>query len=204
MKSEARAERAPRQLAGSSRSAPDQRPLGRRRALGRRRHAAVSNARADDASAFDIDTRSEHDGRNILVEPFRDLEGPIVLAFAKSWSGDREHELSGRTVLFAVGKKEVLEGQGPGRRALAQHDSSAKRDQRGRQIADRRAVGDIAADGAADADLNRAEPAHHFAEIGMDLGKQRRGVRERQGCAETELPWAVFDLIETTRPCRAR
>ena len=52
----------------------------------------------------------------------------------------------------------------------------AERDQRRRRVADRRAVGDVAADGAGGAHLLRAEPAQQFAEIGVD-GRQRLGGR---------------------------
>ena len=70
--------------------------------------------------------------------------------------------------------------------ALAQFDARAERDQRRREIADRRAVGDVAADRAARAHLRRAEARHHQAEIGVQRVQMRRRVEQRRAGAEPQ------------------
>jgi hypothetical protein len=80
--------------------------------------------------------------------------------------------------------------------ALAHFDPPAKRDQRRREIADRRAVGDVAADGAGLAHLGRAEARHHDAEIGVQRRQMRRRARERRGRAEAQAVGGLLDRAE--------
>ncbi len=77
---------------------------------------------------------------------------------------------------------------------LTQLERGAERNQHRRQVADRRAVGDIAADRAAGAHLDRAEAAQHFGEIGIDRAEDRHGARQRYDRPERKAVGRLFDL----------
>ena len=62
------------------------------------------------------------------------------------------------------------------RRAAAQIERGAKGDQGGRHVADRGAIGDIAADRAGGTNLFRAKTAEQFAQIGIEACELRLGI----------------------------
>ena len=95
---------------------------------------------------------------------------------AKTRHEDRFDELARRAVLLAVGEEEILQRDLPPLGPAPQRQPRVERDQRRRQVADRRAVGDVAADRAGVADLDGGEAAHQLAEIGMEPGERRGGV----------------------------
>ena len=106
---------------------------------------------------------------------------------------DRDNEFPGTAILLSVAEKEILQRQ----RRCAQpsaHHPGAQRDQRRREIANRRSVGDVAADGAADLHPRRAEATHHFAEVGMDRREQRLSLGKRHARAERQR--AVIGLAD--------
>src|ERR1700722_3964186 len=127
----------------------DKRALGLRGASRRRRHATAGDARTHDAPSLKVDPYGEHNGRNVLVEAFGHFKSAIVLTWRKPRSLDREDELARLAVLLAVGDEEVFQREDTGTGALAQDNPAPKRDQSRRQVADRRAVGDVSADRSA-------------------------------------------------------
>ena len=84
-------------------------------------------------------------------------------------------EFARLAVLLAVIEEEVLQRHRPPSRQAAQGQRRAERDQRGRAIADRRAVGDVAADGARVAHLQPGEAADQLAQFRTQ--PRERGVR---------------------------
>src|ERR1700679_2156041 len=72
-----------------------ERALSFRGALRGRRHTAAGNARAHDAPPLEVDTCSEHDGRNVLVEAFGHLESAVVLTCGEPRRLDRKDALAG-------------------------------------------------------------------------------------------------------------
>ncbi len=68
-----------------------------------------------------------------------------------------------------------------------------ERDQRRRGVADRRAVGDVAADGADVADRRRGEAADQFAEIRIVTGKDGLGLAVGDAGADLDGPAAVVE-----------
>ena len=70
----------------------------------------------------------------------------------------------------------------------------------GGSVADRRSVGDVAADGADVAHLLAGEPAHQLAEIGIDRREVRQRRRVGRGCAEGHRARIVDDRIEAGDP----
>ena len=76
---------------------------------------------------------------------------------------------------------------------LPQHQLGAERDQGGRHVADRRAVGDIAADRAGVADLDAADPADQLAQIGVEAGQRLLGLGIADARAERERVRALLD-----------
>ena len=107
----------------------------------------------------------------------------------------------GAAILLAVAQEEILERDGAALASAAEREPGAERDEGGRHVADRRAVGDIAADRAGVADLDAADPADKLAEIGMEAGERlaRVGIADRR--AERERVRALFDL-SSDRRCR--
>ena len=79
-------------------------------------------------------------------------------------------------------------------RPAPERELGAERDEGGRHVADRRAVGDIAADRAGVADLDAADPADQLAEIRMQPGQRLAGVGIADGRAERERVRALLDL----------
>ena len=99
----------------------------------------------------------------------------------------------GREILLAVAQEEILERDGAALRSAAERELGAERDQGGRHVADRRAVGDIAADRAGVADLDAADPPDQLAEIGVQAGQRLAGVGIADGGAERERVRALLD-----------
>ena len=130
----------------SSRSSTEERGLGRYRPLRDRRHAAEGDARLDDTPVDDVELEGAHHGRDVLVEALRHLVAAEMLVRPRaSRHGDADDELAGPAVLPAIVEEEVLERQGSPVPAMPQIELGPERDQRRRQVADRRAVGDVAA-----------------------------------------------------------
>src|ERR1700677_3783663 len=106
-----------------------ERALSFRGALRGRRHTAAGNARSHDAPPLEVDTCSEHDGRNVLVEAFGHLESAVVLTRGEPRRLYSKDELAGTAILFAVSDEEVLERQRARLVFLAQYNSAAECDQ---------------------------------------------------------------------------
>ena len=81
-------------------------------------------------------------------------------------------------------------------RPAAQRQLGAERDQGRRHVADRRAVGDIAADRAGVADLDAADPPDQLAEIGVQAGQRLAGVGIADRRAERERVRAFLDPLQ--------
>ena len=76
---------------------------------------------------------------------------------------------------------------------LPQHQLGAQRDQSGRHVADRGAVGDIAADRARVADLEAADAADQLAEIRVEAGERFLRLGIAHGRADREAVRALLD-----------
>src|SRR3546814_14120247 len=85
-------------------------------------------------------------------------------------------------VLPAVGEEEVLQRQGAPLPAPQQMQDGAGGDEQRRRIADRRAVGDVAAEGADIADLHRAEAA----------GRAEEGRVGKGGVSKSRTRWSPY------------
>ena len=103
------------------------------------------------------------------------------------------HKFARPAILLAVIKKEIFQRQCAHLIAAAQFERGVERNQHRREIADRRAVGDIAADGAGRAHLHGAEAAQHFGDVRIDRAERRRGAGERNDGAEFKTRRAFFD-----------
>ena len=99
------------------------------------------------------------DSRDVLVEALGELVAGETLVRAGQGNADRLDELARTQVLAPIVEEEVLQRDLAGAVLAAQRQLRAKRDQRRRQVADGRPVGDIAADCGDVADLRRTEAA---------------------------------------------
>ena len=106
----------------------------------------------------------------------------------------------GSAVLAAVVEEEVFERNRPARIAVAQLDGCAERDQHRRRIPDRRAVGDVAADGAGGAHLLRAEAAQHLAHVRIDPPERGLGLGVGGGGADLDPVVRLPHLVERGDP----
>ena len=119
----------------------------------------------------------------------------------------RRDEFTGLAVLHAIVDEEILERHSPVRGHTRQFHIGRQRDQHRRQVADRRAVRDIATHGSARADLKRAEAAHHLGEVGAALGQrlQRRLMRHRRSNAPMRaLPDHITETLDPACPDHVR
>ena len=88
-------------------------------------------------------------------------------------------EFAGRPILFAVGDEEVLERDLAALAPAPEHDAGAERDQQRRRLADRRAVGDVAADRARVANLPAADAQQVVFGLRQVRPERRAGIRNR-------------------------
>ena len=135
-------------------------------AFRRGRHATEGDTRIDDAPRLHGEPEGAQEGGDVLIEALGDLVAAEDLVGLEARHVDTGHELARRQVLLAVVDEEVLERHRPRRLAPAQVQCRTERDQSGRRIADRGAVGDVAAERPHRADL---------------LGAQRRNNSTRSG-----------------------
>ena len=110
---------------------------------------------------------------------------------------DAADELAGGAVLLAIGEEEILERQAADALALAQLERRSERDEGRREVADRRAVGDVAADRAGGADLHAAEAPHQLAEIGIERRERALGVQVADGGSEGKRFRPLVDAVES-------
>ena len=115
-----------------------------------------------DAARLDGEPEGAQQAGNVLVEALGDLVAAEDLPGREARHVDPGHELARSPVLLAVVDEEVLERHGPRRIEPAQVQCRAERDQGGHRIADRGAVGDVAAERPHGADLLAAETAEQL------------------------------------------
>ena len=138
-------------------------------------------------------------GGDVLVEPFGDLVGADAAGSAAGLGMSIFSTNSpGCAVLLAVVEEEVLERRGVARAIARRWQGRAQRDQRRRRVADRRAVGDVAADGAGVADLDRAEAPDHLAHVRIVRSRVTRRVGVAGAGADLEA------RARSPRPAPAR
>ena len=172
----------PRAIVASVQAWPEHRLLACPGALGDRRHAAVGDPDLRHPALLQLDLERAEQRRDVLIEALGELVAAELPLGARQRHADQLDELARRQRGLAIVEVEVLERQRPPHAALAQHQLGAERDQRRHEVADRRAVGDIAADRPGIADLDRAEAAEQLAEVGPARaeGGQRVAVGDRR------------------------
>ena len=108
----------------------------------------------------------------------------------------------GLAVLLAVGDEELLQRQRAAASPLRSSTVAPSAISAGGEVADRRAVGDVAADRAGGAHLHGAEPAHEFAEVGIERrqGGMARGVARPSRRAESAPSASTIASSPATRP----
>ncbi len=80
--------------------------------------------------------------------------------------------------------------------AAAQLQGGADGDQRRVGVADRRAVGDVAADRAGVPDLHRGEPAPHLAQVGIERSQGGHGVAVADAGADHDAVGRLVDPLQ--------
>src|SRR6185369_5429197 len=134
-------------------------------------------------------------GGDILVEALGDLVAAENLAHSELRDVHLPDQFARLAVLLAVIDKEILELQPARCRAIAELDLGTERDQGRRRVADRRAIGDIAADRARGPHLFRTNAAQELAKIGIEIGDRLEGTVIGDGSAENETVRLVLDLL---------
>ncbi len=186
--------------AGSARSAPTSAFSAAFARAGRCRHAPEGDACASDARAVETQLERPQDRRDVLVEALGNLVAPERFAGRQLGHADGAHEFARLAPLAAIGDEEVFQGKLADRRAALEHERRAERDQGRGHVADRRAVGDVAAERADIAHLLAGEPAQQFAEIGIDRSEIRRGGGVGRGGTERHRLRAIRDGVEALGP----
>ena len=126
----------------------------------RARHAAIGDADIDDMAVKQSHAQSREHRGNIFFIAFGHFKRAEMRALRQQRNMQRAHIFARTPILLAIGQKEILQGDGAGFARATQFEHRTERDQRGSQIADRRTIGNVAADRARAADLGRAEPLH--------------------------------------------
>ena len=153
-----------------------------------------------------VNLKAPRHGRDILVEALRHLVGAeILIGFQLRHDDARERYSPGCRSCLPIGDEEAFQRDRPHALATAQFELRAERDQRRREIADGRSIGDVAADGAGGAHLHGAKAPHDFAEIGIDRRQTPRSASAWLTMAPIdERVRAILDLVAARRPGRAR
>src|SRR5215475_4163641 len=131
----------------------DHRRLAFPGAFGDSRHAAEADADVGDPALRELQVEGAEAGGDVLVEALGDLvagEAPRRIGAGQT---DALDELAGPAVLLAVIEEEILQRDLAPLAAPAQHQAGTESDQRRRAVADRGAIGDVAAHGPAITDL---------------------------------------------------
>jgi hypothetical protein len=175
---------------------PHERCLAARRPGRNAGHAAKGDPRRHHDITIEAEREGAADARNVAVEPFGKLPDADQHIRRRAGDADALDELAGRAILSAVGDEEILERERPPLRTAPQNELGPERDQGRRHVADRRPIGDIAADRAGVADLDAADPAHQLAQIGMKARQRlaRVGIADRG--AERERLVRLLDRLQ--------
>src|SRR3984885_11766626 len=162
-------------------------------ALWRSSHAAERDTRRADTVAIDSHPKSRQHRGNVLVGTLGDLISAEMRPRGKLRHTQTTHVFARPAILLAVVDKEILQRQLAHIVATAQFQGGVERDEHRGDVADRRAVGDAAADGAGRAHLHRAKAAQHFGYVRIDRTQHRHRARERNDGADGEACRAFFD-----------
>ena len=141
--------------------------------------------------------RPEHGG-DILVETLADLEGAKRRRRRERGDGQSPHEFARSPILLAIGDEKILQRQFARAVSLAQLDAPAKRDQTGREVANRRPVGDAAADRARGAHLRGTKTAHDLAKVGVNGRERGRGLVQPDARHQRETFHATIHRVEAS------
>src|SRR5689334_20592705 len=115
----------------------DKLTLDRHGALRRCGHASIGDARRGDAAILDADPKSAEHARDVLVEPFADLERLEKGCRRQFWNDETADEFARLAILLAISQKELFERQRADPLALSQFDAAAECNEQRCQIADR-------------------------------------------------------------------
>jgi len=170
-----------------------QRRLGGLGPLDDRGHAAEGQAQRAHRVAVELDREGRADGRDVAVVALGDLVAAQLRASRRQRHAQRTHEFAALHPVLHVVDVEVLERQRALLAAVLQHDLRAERDQHGRAIADRRAVGDVAAHRAGVPDRRRGKAHPDLRQRGHARRECRPGVLERGAGADDDLVGLLLD-----------
>jgi hypothetical protein len=137
-------------------------------------------------AVLDAQREGAADTGDVAVEPLGELDDADQHVGRRARNPDALDELAGRSILLAVAQEEVLEREGAALGSAPERQLGAERDQGRRHVADRRAVGDVAADRAGIADLDPADAADQLAEIRVKAGQRFAGFGVTDRRAERE------------------
>src|SRR5262249_2141548 len=167
---------------------PREETLASARPHGRPGHASEANPRAGDFPRLFVkgEMKGAANTRYVLIKALADLVHSEEAARSRGWNQDRFHEFGTPPVLAPIfdniAPQRDLAVLGP----AVQAQPGIERDQGGWHVADRRAVGDIAADRAEIPDLDRAETVDQRSQLWMKLDQVNTRVRVGHGCPETK------------------
>ena len=167
-----------------------ERGLGAQRAPRGGCHSAEGDARRAHHAVLEVQREGATHCRDVRVEALRQFPAPDLQPGGGQWHLDRGDDLVGGEVLLHVVEVEVLEGHATLAVRAGEHDPAAERDQRRHRVADWRAVGDVAAQGAGVAHRRRGEALPQLAQFGEGAGERSEGVGEADRGADVQR--AVF------------
>ncbi len=157
---------------------------------------------------------AKHRG-NVVLTTLGQLPHPEVSARLVAGQEGRPDHLALAQVGFLVAEEEVVERQFPLALRAGQPQPGAQRQQHRRGVADRRGIGDVAAQGAAVAHLGRAQAMQQMGKGRVVVGQQRLQARVGHGTADPPSLAAILqgrlldgvelgDARDVHHPCEAR
>ena len=151
---------------------------------GRRGHAAEGDARVADPASGEGEGEGAAQGGDVLVVALRDLPAAEDPARRSGGQLDGLDEFAGGEGGLPVAGVEILQGQPALSAPLPQHQPCAGGDEAGHAVADRRAVGDVAAQGAGVAHRRAGEAAGDLDPAGLEGDQRGEGVGQAGGGAD--------------------
>jgi len=149
-------------------------------------------------AVIEIDGKGGADGGDVLIVALGELVGAKLLACFRQRDAHGFHEFARQPVLFHVVEVEVLQQQDALTLIRAQHDFCAEHDHPRRRVADRRAVGHTAAQGAGAADRLGGKALPQFVQrvIVVQFIDGAVGVVQRDGGADFQLAVDGRDAVQ--------
>ncbi len=163
-----------------------------------RRHRRRQSMRLG-PSVLDREVEDQANRRNVVVKAFRYLVGAQPFMRLGQRHVDAQEQFVCRHHVLPVAGVEVFERQFARAAHAAQLDAGAQRDQERHRVANRRAVGHVAAQRARIAHRQAGKAGGKALDVGPVLLQRGEGIGQRHGGADAQVAGTLFDAAQLGR-----